>query len=149
MQGVMEVFLSFFFFFSFTEFTETSLFQRVVGLFSFKDEHAVQFTTNDIEMTTFSVVSGQSPNVLPAICCSAARSLVNTPQRRGVIKKTGCYGFQFDVIWTTVNFFLPVVFILISVGITNNGLHLREETKNWRILWVLWSPGQTAHDSRR
>jgi len=62
--------------------TEPSLFQRVIGLFSSKDEPVAQFTTSDIEMTTFSVVSGQSPKVLPAMCCSAARSLVNTPQRR-------------------------------------------------------------------
>ncbi|KAJ7350203.1 hypothetical protein OS493_037783 [Desmophyllum pertusum] len=63
--------------------TEPSFFQRVIGLFSSKDEPAVKFTTNDIEMTTFSVVSGQSPNVLmPAFCCSAA-SRVNTPNGRG------------------------------------------------------------------
>lgn len=63
--------------------TEPSLFQRIIGLFSSDADPMTQFTTNDIEMTTFSVVSGQSPNVLPAMCCSAERSLVNTPQGRG------------------------------------------------------------------
>lgn len=63
--------------------TEPSLFQRIIGLFSSDADTVTQFTTNDIEMTTFSVVSGQSPNVLPAMCCSAGQSLVNTPQGRG------------------------------------------------------------------
>ena len=68
--------------FFFTENTEPSLFQRVVGLFSSKQESEIQFSTNDIEMTTFKVVTGQSPNMLPAMCCSAANSLRNTPRRR-------------------------------------------------------------------
>lgn len=55
---------------------EPSFFQRFIGLFSSKDESEFKFTTNDIEMTTFSVVSGQSPNVLvPTLCCSAAGDL--------------------------------------------------------------------------
>lgn len=61
--------------------SESSFFQRFVGLFSSKDEPKIQFKTNDIEMTTFSVVSGQSPDVLmPALCCSAAG---RTPKGRG------------------------------------------------------------------
>ena len=61
--------------------SESSYFQRFVGLFSSKDEPKIQFKTNDIEMTTFSVVSGQSPDVLmPALCCSAAG---RTPNGRG------------------------------------------------------------------
>lgn len=71
-------------FFFFTENTEPSLFQRVVGLFSSKQESEIQFSTNDIEMTTFKVVTGQSPNMLPTMCCSAANSLLNTPRRRGL-----------------------------------------------------------------
>ncbi|XP_073245989.1 uncharacterized protein [Porites lutea] len=63
--------------------TEPSLFQRVIGLFSSKQESEIQFSTNDIEMTTFKVVTGQSPNMLPTMCCSAANSLLNTPRRRG------------------------------------------------------------------
>jgi len=60
---------------------EPSFFQRFIGLFSSKEEPEIQFKTNDIEMTTFSVVSGQSPDVLmPALCCSAAG---RTPNRRG------------------------------------------------------------------
>lgn len=55
---------------------EPSLFQRFVGFFSSNDESEAKFTTNDIEMTTFSVVSGQSPSVLtPSLCCSAAGAL--------------------------------------------------------------------------
>lgn len=81
----------------------TFLFQRVIGLFSSKDEPVAQFTTNDIEMTTFSVVSGQSPKVLPAMCCSAARSLVNTPQRRGAINTLLLYGL------TVATRFTPIV----------------------------------------
>ncbi|XP_020620810.1 uncharacterized protein LOC110058501 [Orbicella faveolata] len=60
---------------------EPSFFQRFIGLFSSKEEPEIQFKTNDIEMTTFSVVSGQSPDVLmPALCCSAAGRTLN---RRG------------------------------------------------------------------
>ena len=55
---------------------EPSLFQRFIGFFSSNDESEVKFSTNDIEMTTFSVVSGQSPSVLtPSLCCSAAGAL--------------------------------------------------------------------------
>ena len=87
LQAVMKVImqsliLNIFFFF--TENTEPSLFQRVVGLFSSKQESEIQFSTNDIEMTTFKVVTGQSPNMLPTMCCSAANSLLNTPRRRGL-----------------------------------------------------------------
>jgi len=61
--------------------SEPSFFQRVIGLFSSKEEPEIKFTTNDIEMTTFSVVSGQSPDVLmPALCCSVAG---RTPNGRG------------------------------------------------------------------
>lgn len=86
LQAVMKVImqsliLNIFFF---TENTEPSLFQRVVGLFSSKQESEIQFSTNDIEMTTFKVVTGQSPNMLPTMCCSAANSLLNTPRRRGL-----------------------------------------------------------------
>lgn len=86
LQAVMKVImqsliLNLFFF---TENTEPSLFQRVVGLFSSKQESEIQFSTNDIEMTTFKVVTGQSPNMLPTMCCSAANSLLNTPRRRGL-----------------------------------------------------------------
>jgi len=53
--------------------SEQSIFQRFVGLFSSKEESEIKFKTNDIEMTTFSVVSGESPDVLmPALCCSVA-----------------------------------------------------------------------------
>lgn len=64
--------------------TEPSLFQRVIGLFSSTQESEIQFSTNDIEMTTFKVVSGLSPNVLPAMYCPVANSLLNTPRRRGL-----------------------------------------------------------------
>ena len=61
--------------------SESSFFQRFVGLFSSKDEPEIQFKTNDIEMATFSVVIGQSPDVLvPSLCCSAAG---RTPNGRG------------------------------------------------------------------
>ena len=61
--------------------SEPSFFQRFFGLFSSKDKPEIQFKTNDIEMTTFSVVSGQSPDVLmPAFCCSAAG---RTPNGKG------------------------------------------------------------------
>ena len=61
--------------------SEPSFFQRFIGLFSSKEEPEIKFTTNDIEMTTFTVVSGQSPDVLmPALCCSAAG---RTPNGRG------------------------------------------------------------------
>lgn len=67
--------------------SEPSFFQRVIGLFSSKEEPEIKFTTNDIEMTTFSVVSGQSPDVLmPALCCSAAG---RTPNGRGSSTVTG------------------------------------------------------------
>lgn len=86
LQAVMKVImqsliLNIFFF---IENTEPSLFQRVVGLFSSKQVSEIQFSTNDIEMTTFKVVTGQSPNMLPTMCCSAAKSLLNTPRRRGL-----------------------------------------------------------------
>ena len=67
--------------------SEQSIFQRFVGLFSSKEESEIKFKTNDIEMTTFSVVSGQSPDVLmPALCCSAAG---RTPNGRS--KFVNCY----------------------------------------------------------
>lgn len=87
LQAVMKVIMQSLIlnnFFFFTENTEPSLFQRVVGLFSSKQESEIQFSTNDIEMTTFKVVTGQSPNMLPTMCCSAANSLLDTPRRRGL-----------------------------------------------------------------
>ena len=53
---------------------EPSLFQRFIGFFSSNDESEAKFSTNDIEMTTFSVVSGQSV-LTPSLCCSAAGAL--------------------------------------------------------------------------
>ena len=73
--------LSFYLSVSLLAVSEPSFFQRFIGLFSSKEESAIQFKTNDIEMKTFSVVSGQSPDVLmPALCCSAAG---RTPNARG------------------------------------------------------------------
>ncbi len=75
--------------FFFTDLSEPSFFQRVIGLFSSNEEPEMKFTTNDIEMTTFTVVSGQSPDVLmPALCCSAAG---RTPNGRGSITMTYLY----------------------------------------------------------
>ncbi|KAL9955236.1 hypothetical protein ACROYT_G036529 [Oculina patagonica] len=55
--------------------------QRTLSNQPSQEEPEIKFTTNDIEMTTFTVVSGQSPDVLmPALCCSAAG---RTPNGRG------------------------------------------------------------------
>lgn len=67
---------------------EPSFFQRFIGLFSSNDESEAKFTTNDIEMTTFSVVSGQSPRIMtPSLCCSAVGALKAQHGRAGGLKK--------------------------------------------------------------
>lgn len=70
---------------------EPSVFKRFMGLFSCMDNPAAQLKANEIEMTTFSVVSGQSPSVPPVVRFSETRRPVDTaretPTEQGYAKR--------------------------------------------------------------
>ena len=74
--------------------SEPSFIQRVIGLFNSSvklpgeavmPQPSNTTKTTDIEMTTFSMVSSQSPGVTPAMCCSMAGCNSNMAGPMGTI----------------------------------------------------------------